>query len=150
MADELTPEQAARKAELAKLEAENATTNASRSGVGTRLMAGMTRGKASSVISWEAFDESLPATLPKSITEFMDVTKVQDEASLVGYLITGYNDANYKLASDEIGEYVDPTWTKDQQAQFRLVVRNYSKGAGVSIEDAANLIKPGFSKAVSK
>jgi hypothetical protein len=113
-------------------------------------MAGMTRGKASSVISWEAFDESLPATLPKSITEFMDVTKVQDEASLVGYLITGYNDANYKLASDEIGEYVDPTWSKDVQAQFRLVVRNYSKGAGVSIEDAANLIKPGFSKAVSK
>lgn len=121
-------------------------TNATRSGVGTRLKVGKTRGKASIVIGWEAFDESKPETLPKSIQGFMDVTGVKDEPTLTEYLISGYNDANYTEASDPLKEFVDPTWPSDAQTQFRLVVRNYSRGAMVSLDEAVALIKPGFSK----
>ena len=42
-------------------------TNAKRSGVGTRVRVGQTRGKNPQVISWEAFDESQPDTLPKGV-----------------------------------------------------------------------------------
>lgn len=122
------------------------TTNASRSGVGTRVMVGSTRGKASLVIDWEAFDESKPDTLPTSIQQFMEVTGVKDEPSLVGYLISGYNEANYTAASDPLAEFVSDSWPQDAKTQFRLVVRNYSRGAQVSLEDAVGLIKPGFEK----
>src|SRR5436190_10527202 len=119
-------------------------TNKARAGVGTRVRVGQTRGKASQVISWEAFDESKPDTLPTSIQNFMDVTNQKDQNTLLSYLISGYNDSMYTAASDPIAEFVDATWPEDAQAQFRLVVRNYSRGANVSIEDAVKLIKPGF------
>jgi hypothetical protein len=61
-------------------------------------------------------------------------------------LIGGYNDANYTAASDPLAEFVELTWKDDVQTQFRLVVRNYSRGANVSLEDAVALIKPGFVK----
>jgi hypothetical protein len=133
-------------AEREAAEKEAAAVNEKRSGVGTRVHVGSTRGKASLVIKWEAFDESKPETLPTTIQQFMEVTSVKDEPSLVGFLIDGYNNANYIAASDPLAEYVDPTWPDDAQTQFRLVVRNYSRGAGVSIEDAVALIKPGFAK----
>ena len=41
--------------------------NAKRTGVGTRMKVGRTRGKGSIVIKYEQFDESLPETLPNSI-----------------------------------------------------------------------------------
>jgi hypothetical protein len=120
--------------------------NKERSGVGTRVRVGQTRGKNPVIISWEAFEVSQPATLPKSMKEFMDITKVQDEPTLVEYLIGGYNDANYTAASDPLKEFVNLAWPQEAQTQFRLVVRNYSRGASVSLEDAVALIKPGFEK----
>jgi len=143
MADEV---QSPADLEFEKKQAEADKTNASRSGVGTRLKVGRTRGKASIVIGWESFDESKPETLPTSIQQFMDITGVKDEPSLVANLIGGYNDASYTAASDPLAEYVEATWPPEAQTQFRLVVRNYSRGAMVSLEDAVSLIKPGFSK----
>ena len=136
----------AKEIELETKQKEADTTNAARTGVGTRMRVGQTRGKNPLVISWEAFDESKPETLPATIQQFMEVSKVADEPSLVAFLIGGLNDANYTAASDPLAEYVDLTWPQDAQTQFRLVVRNYSRGAQVSLEDAVTLIKPGFEK----
>jgi hypothetical protein len=136
-----------------ELEARNLkakATNDSRSGVGTRVNVGQTRGKAPLIIEWEAFDDSQPATLPTSIQQFMDVTTVKDEPTLVSFLIGGYNDANYTAASDPLAEFVNPAWDDAVKMQFRLVVRNYSRGASVSLEDAVSLIKPGFEKQFGK
>lgn len=143
-------ERSAKEIELEAKQKEADAQNATRSGVGTRLRVGQTRGKNPMVIGWEAFDESKPETLPTTIQQFMEVTKVSDEPSLVSYLIGGYNDANYTAASDPLAEYVDLSWPQDAQTQFRLVVRNYSRGANVSLEDAVALIKPGFEKQFAK
>lgn len=124
--------------------------NAKRSGIGTRLKVGRTRGKSSMVITFEQFDDSKPDTLPTSIEAFMNATGIKDEPSLVNMLIEGYNSNAYVAASDPLAEYVDSTWPPESQAQFRLVVRNYSRGAGVSLEDAVALIKPGFEKQFKK
>ncbi len=132
--------------EFEKKQKEVDTTNAGRTGKGTRLKAGRTRGKSSMVITFEQFDESKPETLPVDIQEFMDLTGVKDQAGLTTLLIGGFNDASYTAASDPLAEYVESTWPPEAQTQFRLVVRNYSRGAMVSLEDAVNLIKPGFSK----
>jgi hypothetical protein len=146
MSDE---QKTAKEVELEAKQKEADTANAARTGVGTRVRVGQTRGKNPMVISWEAFDESKPETLPTTIANFMEVTSVKDEPSLVSFLIGGLNDANYTAASDPLAEYVDLTWPQDAQTQFRLVVRNYSRGAGVSLEDAVTLIKPGFIKQFS-
>ena len=138
--------QSPRELELARKENEAEVLNKSRSGIGTRMRVGQTRGKNPIVISWEAFDDAQPATLPTSIQNFMEVTKTEKENELVAFLISGYNDANYTAASDPLAEYVDLSWPQDAQTQFRLVVRNYSRGASVSLEDAVMLIKPGFEK----
>ena len=126
------------------------TANATRTGKGTRVRVGQTRGRNPQVISWEAFDESQPDTLPKTLSEFMEITKVSDETAIVQYLIDGYNDAAYTAASDPVAEFVDATWAEDVQKQFRLVVRNYANATGVSIEDAVALIKPGIVKSQAK
>ena len=139
-------ERTAKELELEAKQKEAESINATRTGVGTRIRVGQTRGKNPMVISWEAFDESKPETLPTTIQQFMDITKVADEPSLVSFLVGGLNDANYTAASDPLAEFVDLTWPQEAQTQFRLVVRNYSRGAQVSLEDAVNLIKPGFEK----
>lgn len=136
----------AKELELEAKQKEADTTNTARTGVGTRVRVGQTRGKNPMVISWDAFDESKPETLPTSIQQFMEVTSVKDEPSLVSFLIGGLNDANYTAASDPLAEYVDLAWPQEVQTQFRLVVRNYSRGASVPLEDAVALIKPGFVK----
>lgn len=136
----------AQEMELASKQKAADEANSSRSGVGLRVRVGQTRGRNPIVISWEAFDESKPETLPKGVQEFITVTGVKDEPSLVSYLISGYNDAAYTAASDPLAEYVNPAWPSDAATQFRLVVRNYSRGANVSLEDAVALIKPGFEK----
>jgi hypothetical protein len=132
---ELASEAAQKKAE---------ETNAARTGKGTRVKVGMTRGRNPQVISFENFDDSQPDTLPSTLSEFMEITKVNDEKVIVSYLLDGFNSANYTQASDPVAEFVEPTWSEDVQKQFRLVVRNYSNATGVSIEDAVALIKPGI------
>lgn len=150
---ELTPEQKAAKerlsAEVAKAEEKAKAENASRTGQGTRVAVGMTRGRNPQVISYEEFDDALPETLPKSLSEFMTLTKTEDEKLIVEYLIDGFNDAQYTLASDPVAEFVDASWPDDVKKSFRLVVRNYATNANVSIEDAVALIKPGIEKAVA-
>lgn len=135
-----------RELELERKQKEADVANAARSGVGKRIRVGQTRGKNPQVITWEAYDDSLPATLPTTIQQFMDVDGTKDEPSLVSFLIAGANEAAYTAASDPLAEFVDLSWPQDAQTQFRLVVRNYSRGANVSLEDAVQLIKPGFSK----
>lgn len=139
-----------RELELERKTKEAEAKNAARSGIGTRLRVGQTRGKNPVIIEWEAYDRSKPDTLPTTIQAFMDNTNVKDEPSLVSFLIDGFNDSNYEAASDPLAEFVDLTWPQDAQTQFRLVVRNYSRGASVSLEDAVQLIKPGFSKQFEK
>jgi hypothetical protein len=145
--------------EAAKTEQEVALENAevkakadneARTGVGTRVKVGQTRGRNPQVISYEVFDESKPDTLPKTITEFMEVTKVNDEPSIMGFLLDGFNSASYVTASDPVAEFVEATWPEDVQKQFRLVVRNYANATGVSIEEAVALIKPGIVKSQAK
>lgn len=131
-------------------EAKANEVNATRSGKGTRVRVGQTRGRNPQVITWEAFDESQPDTLPKTLSEFMEVSKTSDENVIVSYLISGYNDAQYTAASDPVAEFVDAAWPEDVQKQFRIVVRNYANATGVSIEDAVALIKPGIVKSQQK
>jgi len=126
--------------------------NEKRSGVGTRMKVGRTRGKGSIVIKYEQFDEAQPDTLPKTIAAFLENVKLdpeKDEPAIVQHLIAGYNEELYTSASDPLAEFVDPTWPAEVQTQFRLVVRNYSRGANVPLEDAVSLIKPGFVKQFS-
>jgi hypothetical protein len=127
-------------------EAKAKEVNATRTGVGTRQQVGKTRGKNPVVITYEQFDDSVADSLPKSIEQFMEVTTDKDEPTLVSFLIRGKNAALYEAASDPLAEFVEPTWPDDAKTQFRLVVRNYSRGAGVSLDDAVVLIKPGFIK----
>jgi len=145
----LTPEQLERRKELATAQKEADAENKTRSGVGTRVFAGQTRGKSSLVIKYEQFDDSKPETLPKELQGFIDFTQAK-EPDLLKYLIAGYNASMYEAASDPLAEYVDYAWLPEVQTQFRLVVRNYSRGAGVSLDDAVELIKPGFVKQFSK
>ena len=125
-------------------------TNKTRTGKGTRVRVGQTKGRNPQVISWEAFDLSKTDTLPTTLSEFMELAKVSDEPVIVSYLLDGYNDAAYSIASDPTAEYVDSSWTPEVQKQFRLVVRNYAQATGVSIEDAVALIKPGIMASQAK
>lgn len=134
--------------EAAKAKAEK--ENATRSGKGSRLFVGKTRGKGSQIISYEAFNKSEPDTLPGSIAEFAELTKISDEKEVVSLLIDGFNANSYREASDPIAEYVNPVWPDDVKLNFRTVVRTYSKGAQVSIEDAVSILKPGIEAAYQK
>lgn len=125
-------------------------TNSKRSGIGTRIHVGQTRGKNPVIIQWEAFDDSQPETLPTSIKGVMEVTGVKDEPTLTKWLIVGANDANYTAASDPLAEFVEQYWPDEAQNQFRIVVRNYARGIQTSLEEAVALIKPGFDKQYPK
>jgi hypothetical protein len=135
-----------RELELERRQAEADVENKKLSGVGLRTRIGQTRGKNPQIISWKAFDESQPETLPTSIQQFTDTVGAKDEKVLLSYLISGFNDEAYTAASDPLAEYVNPTWSAEVQTNFRLVVRNYAKGLNMSLEDAVNLIKPGYEK----
>lgn len=124
--------------------------NEGKTGKGLRSFLGMTRGRNPQEIQYEGFDESQPETLPSTLQEFMDLSKVNDEKTIVSYLVDGFNSAAYTQASDPVAEFVDASWPEDVQKQFRLVVRNYSNATGVSIEDAVALIKPGIVAAQKK
>ncbi len=148
-----TEEKAARAEQKAAVDAAEVKAkglNDTRTGKGTRVSVGLTRGRNPQVISFEEFDEALPETLPTTLSEFMEVTKIQDEAVIVNYLIDGFNAASYTTASDPIAEFVEPTWDDETKKQFRIVVRNYANSTECSIEDAVALIKPGIVKAQEK
>jgi len=147
MTDEAKTEQ---ELALEAAEAKATETNSARTGKGTRVKVGQTRGRNPQVISYEVFDESNPETLPKTLTEFMDISKVSDEQAIVSYLLDGYNSASYIMASDPVAEFVEASWPEEVQKQFRIVVRQYAAGAQVSIEDAVALIKPGIVKSQTK
>ena len=124
--------------------------NDKRTGKGTRVRVGLTRGKNPQVIQFEQFDLGKKETLPTTLSDFMDLTKVTDEPTIMSYLLDGFNDAMYTASSDPIAEFVEASWDEDVKKQFRLVVRNYSNACNVSIEDAVALIKPGIVKSQSK
>jgi hypothetical protein len=132
------------KAREKEMTAREEKLNEGKTGKGVRTFLGMTRGRNPQEIQYEAFDDSKPDTLPTTLSEFMEVAKVQDEKVIVSYLIDGFNSAAYTAASDPVAEFVDASWSDEVQKQFRLVVRNYSNATGVSIEDAVALIKPGI------
>lgn len=145
--NEQSEKQAAKEALKARekeMTAREEKLNEGKTGKGVRTFLGMTRGRNPQEIQYEAFDDSKPDTLPTTLSEFMEVAKVQDEKVIVGYLIDGFNSAAYTAASDPVAEFVDASWSDEVQKQFRLVVRNYSNATGVSIEDAVALIKPGI------
>ena len=143
-------EKAARAAALEAKEKWATEENGKRTGVGTRIRVGLTRGKSSQVISWEEFDDSQPDTMPKSVKEFMDVTGAKSNDALLQYLIPGYNVLQYTAASDPIAEHVNSAWPEELQLTFRTAVRNYSRGVEGTIEEAVELIKPGFEKKYQK
>jgi hypothetical protein len=152
-----TPEEVAEKAAkekaLAEAKAAAKLDNDTRSGVGTRAQVGQTRGRSTSVITYEAWDFNQPETLVKTLAQFFDYRKVNEmgetagEAYIVNRLMRGDNEVMQEIASDPIAEFVDLAWPEDIQTRFRLVVRNYANGANVSIEDAVSLIKPGIDAA---
>src|SRR5262245_17694142 len=107
-------------------QAEVDKVNAERTGVGLRLFCGNTRGKGSQPIKWEAFDDSKPETLPKTMKEFAEITGVKSEADILELVIDGFSANQYRTASDPIAEFVNPAWDADLKLKFRNVVRNYS------------------------
>lgn len=147
MATEAKTVDAVREQMIADLQKKADETNNARTGKGTRVRVGQTRGKASKVISWEAFDTDKAETLPETPQEFAELTKTTDEKLFVSYLIDGYNAAMYAAASDVLAEYVEANWPDTLVRQFKLTVSNYAGATGVSIEEAVQLMKPGIQKA---
>lgn len=150
MATEATTAAEAREKLVEEMKAKAEKVNSSRTGKGTRIRVGQTRGKNPQIVTWEAFDDSKPETCPASTEEFMTLTGKSDDKTLTALLIDGFNSAAYTAASDPIAEYVEATWPDDMQARFRLVVRNFAAGANVSIEDAVGVIKPSFVAGLAK
>jgi len=128
------------------LEVEVEATNAKRAGKGTRLVLANTRGKGSIQIKYEAFDSDVAGSLPETVAEFMSLSGVEDEAALVSFLITGFNDSNYKKASDPVSEYVNPAWPSEIAESFKLAVKNLVK-AGLDIDTVVAMVKPGIDSA---
>lgn len=124
------------------------TTEAVKVGLVTKE--GSTRGKNPRKITYQAFDTSVPDSLPKSLKEFADITKTTSAEAVLEYVIDGFNAAQYAAASDEIGEFIPDVWTKEVAAQFRLAVRNTSKLTGLSIEDTVNMLKPAIERGLAQ
>ena len=132
--------------EREQMEKDAVSVNAGRSGVGTRVKVGSTRGKATQNIKYEFFDESQPDTCPKTVEQFVSITGIKGNSELCELLIVGFNDKQYTEASDPIAEFVNPAWPDDVKLQFRTVVRNLAKMQEISIADAVAMIKPGTEK----
>lgn len=141
----------AQEAKLKEVQAKADATNSSRTGVGTRVKVGQTRGRNPQVITFEFFDETKVDTLPKSIDEFTKIAGVADEAALLSMCIDGYNQQSYTNASDPIAEFVEPGWDSETIKQFRTVIRNFvgATNGKVNVEEAVNLIKPGIVAALA-
>jgi hypothetical protein len=136
----------AREKALEQKRAEITSINEKRTGKGTRLAAGYTRGKNPQLVVWEEFDSEKTDTLPATIVEFAELAKAADESKLVQYLMSGYNDESRDIASDPIAEYVESSWPDDVKKSFKLAVRNTSSMTGMSLEDVVKLLKPAVVK----
>jgi hypothetical protein len=139
-------EKTALELEREQMETAAQSENAKRSGVGTRIKVGSTRGKATQNIKYEFFDESQPDTCPKTVEQFVSITGIKANSELCELLIVGYNDKQYTEASDPIAEFVNPAWPDDVKLQFRTVVRNLAKMQNITISEASDLVKPGTEK----
>jgi len=117
-------------------------TNETRTGKGTRVKVGLTRGRNPQVISFEAFDEKKEDSLPTSLSEFMETSKINDEKVIVGLLIDGFNASAYTTASDPIAEFIDASWDDKFATAFRSIVRQYASQNSITVEAAAELLKP--------
>lgn len=140
---------AAIKTRKAEMDAREVTLNAGKTGKGTRTFLSMSRGRNPQEVKYENWDESLPDSLPTTLSECMSLI-TEKESEIVRRIILGDNQVRYAEASDPVAEFVDLTWSEDVQKQFRLVVRNYANATGVSIDDAVALIKPGIVASQSK
>lgn len=144
------------KARNAEMEAREKKLNESRTGKGTRVFLGMTRGRGPQEIQYENWDDSQPDTLPTTLNELADIHKSRKqegdtaEKELVRRWILGDNEVLYSEASDPVNAFVEASWPDEYQKQFKLVVKNYAAALKLSIEDAANLIKPQFVAGLSK
>ena len=138
------------KARNADMEKREKALNEGRTGKGLRIFLGMTRGRNPTEIQYENWDETVKGSVPTELSEFMEVLKARGiadgdiEKEVMRRLVLGDNEILYKEASDPVSEFVESSWPDEVQKQFRIVVRNYATGAGVSIEDAVALIKPGI------
>lgn len=146
-----TPEQraaaAALAAELVTLQKLADEENKGRSGKGTRVKVGSTRGKNPKAITWESFNLDLPETLPSDAAEFLSLTKTTDDKLFTSYCLDGFNSAMYSNASDVLSEYVEANWPPELVVNFKKAVNGYASSTGVSLEDAVSVIKPGVVKA---
>jgi hypothetical protein len=136
-----------------KLEGKDSTGNVVINTVKIFEFAGKTKGKGSRNITYWAFDDSKPDTLPKNAlqlkasTAFLNTDARNPEGveftndRLLEFMIDGLNTWSYNKQADEIGEYLNPEWPEDIQGNFRIAVRNTSKMTGMSIEDTANFLK---------
>ena len=136
-------ERSALEIEREKMEAAAKEENETRSGKGTRVQVGATRGKSTMNIKYEAFDLTVPASLPETVAEFVSLTGTTAEEDLVRFLIDGYNDYQYRQASDPIAEFVENGWPDELKTAFRSTVRGLVKG-GLTLERAVGMVKPGF------
>lgn len=130
--------------------AEEKSLNSGRTGKGTRITIGYTRGKGSQRIKYENFEKSQPETLPTSIAEFASLANVSDESKMVEYLIDGFNAAMYRESSDPISEFVEAHWPEEIQKSFRLAVKNLVSLGEWSLEDAVNVAKTPLMKKYPK
>lgn len=143
--DEKKAKSEAVKARTKEMDAREKALNEGKTGVGTRTQLAMTRGKGTTEIQYEAWDETQPETLPKTLTEFMDYRSDYKEPEIVRRLIVGDNELAYMEASDPIAEFVESSWDDDLKTRFRTIIRNYVAAVpATSIEDAVTLIKPGI------
>lgn len=135
---------------LAEATAKAEEVNKGKTGRGTRQVVGQTRGRNPQVITYEEFDKQKPETLPETLDEFMKLTATNDEKVILGYVLDGFNDAAYREASDPVAEFIESSWPDEIKKNFRVIVRNYAAMLGLSIEDAANAVKPNVMKGLAE
>src|SRR5438132_3756095 len=126
-ANEMSEKAAAKEAakvRAAEVEAEEKKLNEGRSGKGTRMFVGFTRGKSSQKIQYENWDETIPESLPTSFAEVIEIHKSRKqegdtaEKEIVRRWILGDNEIFYSEASDPVAEFVESSWPEEIQKQF--------------------------------
>ena|SRR5258706_4780176 len=129
--------------EREKMEAEATAENLTRKGKGLRVLVGATRGRSTTNIKYEAFDESDPDSLPTKVEEFVSLTGINANGQLARFLVIGYNQFKYTEASDPIAEHVNKAWDDDRKLKFRNVIRGLVANNGMTIAEAVSMVKPG-------
>lgn len=75
-------------------------------------------------------------------TDIKDALAVESNnmQSLLDNWAIGFNLAAYKDVSDALAEYINPNWSPDKVAIFRLAVNNLAK-LGIELEAAVEMAK---------